>query len=157
MAIEHKPKLILAGFSAYSRHLDYKKFKAIADEVGAYTMADIAHIAGLIAAKVLENPVPIFDVVTSTTHKTLRGPRGGLILCKKEFAEKIDKSVFPGLQGGPHEHNIAAKAVAFGEALKPEFKRYAAQILKNAKKLEQTLKNYGFTIVFGTTENHLLL
>ncbi|MFH0814692.1 MAG: serine hydroxymethyltransferase [Candidatus Falkowbacteria bacterium] len=157
MALKYKPRLILVGFSAYSRSIDYKKIKQIADEVNAYTMADIAHIAGLIAANVLENPVPLFDVVTTTTHKTLRGPRGGLILCKKVLAEKIDKAVFPGLQGGPHEHNIAAKAVAFGEALQPEFKQYAEQILKNAKALENVLKENGFTIAFGTTENHLLL
>jgi glycine hydroxymethyltransferase len=157
MAQQYKPQLILAGFSAYSRSINFKKIKEIADEIGAYTMADIAHIAGLVAAGVLENPVPIFDVVTTTTHKTLRGPRGGLILCKKALAEKIDKAVFPGLQGGPHEHNIAAKAVAFGEALKPEFKIYAEQILKNAKTLEATLKKHNFTIVFNTTENHLLL
>ncbi|MBI5254627.1 serine hydroxymethyltransferase [Candidatus Falkowbacteria bacterium] len=157
MALEHKPRLILVGFSAYSRSINYKKIKEIADKVNAYTMADIAHIAGLIAAGVLENPVPLFDAVTSTTHKTLRGPRGGVILCKKQFAAQIDKSVFPGLQGGPHEHNIAAKAVAFREALQPEFKQYAEQILKNAKALENVLKQNGFTIAFGTTENHLLL
>jgi glycine hydroxymethyltransferase len=157
MALKHKPQLILVGFSAYSRSINYKKIKAIADEIKAYTMADIAHIAGLIAAGVLENPVPLFDVVTTTTHKTLRGPRGGLILCKAAIADKIDKAVFPGLQGGPHEHNIAAKAVTFGEALQPEFKQYAEQILKNAKAFEQALKKNGFTIVFGTTENHLLL
>jgi len=157
MAIEHKPKLILAGFSAYSRHLDYKKFKAIADEVGAYTMADIAHIAGLIAGKQLENPVPIFDVVTTTTHKTLRGPRGAMIMCKQALAKKIDKAVFPGLQGGPHENNIAAKAIAFAEALQPEFQDYCKQILLNAKALEKKFKEKNYSICFGTTDNHLLL
>jgi len=157
MALEHKPKLILVGYSAYSREIDYEKIKNIADEVGALTMADIAHIAGLIAAGVMKNPVPLFDVVTTTTHKTLRGPRGGMIMCKEIHAAKIDKSVFPGFQGGPHEHNIAAKAVAFGEALKPEFKEYAAQILKNTKALEATLKNHGFKICFGQSDNHLLL
>ncbi|MDD5567102.1 MAG: serine hydroxymethyltransferase [Patescibacteria group bacterium] len=157
LAQENKPRLILAGYSAYSRDLDYQRFKEIADEVGAYTMADIAHIAGLIAAGEMNNPVPIFDVVTSTTHKTLRGPRGGLILCKKELAKKINKAVFPGFQGGPHEHNIAAKAVAFGEALQPEFKEYAKQIKKNAKVLCETLAKGGLKIMFGGTENHLIL
>ncbi|MEK7165002.1 MAG: serine hydroxymethyltransferase, partial [Patescibacteria group bacterium] len=149
MAIKYKPKLILAGFSAYSRSIDWKKFKAIADEVGALTMADIAHIAGLIAGKQLENPVPIFDVVTTTTHKTLRGPRGGMIFCKEKFAKDIDKAVFPGFQGGPHENNIAAKAVAFREALQPSFQDYARQIINNAKSLETVLKNKGFEICFG--------
>ncbi|KKR05956.1 MAG: Serine hydroxymethyltransferase [Parcubacteria group bacterium GW2011_GWC2_39_14] len=157
MALEHKPKLILVGYSAYSREIDYEKIKNIADEVGALTMADIAHIAGLIAAGVMKNPVRLFDVVTTTTHKTLRGPRGGMIMCKAKHATLIDKSVFPGFQGGPHEHNIAAKAVAFGEALKPEFKEYTAQILKNTKALEATLKNHGFKICFGQSDNHLLL
>ncbi len=157
MAKEHKPKLILVGYSAYSREIDYKKIKEIADEVDALTMADIAHIAGLIAAGVMNNPVLTFDVVTTTTHKTLRGPRGGMIMCKEAWAKKIDKAVFPGLQGGPHEHNIAAKAVAFKEALQPEFKDYAKQIMKNAKALENKLKQHNFTIMFGTTENHLLL
>ncbi|MBT5503233.1 serine hydroxymethyltransferase [Candidatus Falkowbacteria bacterium] len=157
MAKEHQPKLILVGYSAYSREIDYQKVQQIADEVGALTMADIAHIAGLIAAGVMNNPVPIFDIVTTTTHKTLRGPRGGMILCKEKWAGKVDKAVFPGLQGGPHEHNIAGKAVAFGEALKPEFKVYAAQILKNAKALENKLKEHDYKIMFGTTENHLLL
>lgn len=157
MALEHRPKLILAGFSAYSRHLDYQKFKAVADEVGAYTMADIAHIAGLIAGKQLENPVPIFDVVTTTTHKTLRGPRGAMIMCKSAIAKKIDKAVFPGLQGGPHENNIAAKAIAFKEALQPEFQQYCEQIIKNAKTLEHEFKQKNYTICFGGTDNHLLL
>ena len=157
MAREYRPKIILAGYSAYSRDLDYEKFKEIADEVGAYTMADIAHIAGLIAAGLMNNPVPIFDVVTTTTHKTLRGPRGGMIMCKKKVAKAIDKAVFPGFQGGPHENNIAAKAVAFQEALQPEFKEYCQQILNNAKALEKSLSSHGFDLCFGGTENHLLL
>ncbi|MFA5070408.1 MAG: serine hydroxymethyltransferase [Patescibacteria group bacterium] len=157
LAHEYKPKIILCGYSAYSRDLDYKKFKEIADEIGAITMADVAHIAGLIAAGEMNNPVPIFDVITTTTHKTLRGPRGGLIMCKEKYASAIDKAVFPGFQGGPHEHNIAAKAVAFKEALQPEFKEYARQVKKNAKVLCDTLKNEGFKICFGTTENHLIL
>jgi glycine hydroxymethyltransferase len=157
LAQENKPKIILCGYSAYSRDLDYKRFKEIADEVGAITMADIAHIAGLIAAGLMNNPVPIFDVVTTTTHKTLRGPRGGMIMCKEKWAKQIDKAVFPGFQGGPHEHNIAAKAVAFHEALQPEFKEYAKQIMKNAKVLCDTLKKEGFKICFGGTENHLIL
>ncbi|MGB0756940.1 MAG: serine hydroxymethyltransferase [Patescibacteria group bacterium] len=157
MAREHKPQMILVGYSAYSREIDYEKIKHIADEVGALTMADIAHIAGLIAAGVMSSPVPLFDVVSTTTHKTLRGPRGGMIMCKKEHAKAIDKAVFPGLQGGPHENNIAAKAIAFKEALEPGFETYAKQILSNAKILEQELKDYGMTICFGQTDNHLLL
>lgn len=157
MAISHKPKIILVGYSAYSREIEYAKIKEIADEVGAVTMADIAHIAGLIAAGEMSNPVPIFDVVTTTTHKTLRGPRGGMIMCKKKFAKDIDKSVFPRFQGGPHENNIAAKAVAFKEALEPAFKDYAVQIKKNAKTLEQEFKKMGYKICFGGTDNHLLL
>ena len=158
MALEHKPKLILAGFSAYTKTLDWKKFKEIADEIGAYTMADVSHIGGLIAAGVLENPLDYgFDIMTTTTHKTLRGPRGGLILCKAEHAKAVDKSIFPGLQGGPLEHVIAAKAVAFGEALKPEFKVYQKQVLKNAKAMEKGLKKEGIELVFGGTENHMLL
>ncbi|HOX10636.1 MAG TPA: serine hydroxymethyltransferase [Candidatus Moranbacteria bacterium] len=157
MAVKHKPKLILAGFSAYTRQLDYKKFQAIAKKVGAISMFDIAHIAGLIAGKALLNPVPYFDIVTTTTHKTLRGPRGGMIMCKKEFAKAIDKSAFPGFQGGPHMNNVAAKAVAFGEALKPSFKTYAKQILKNAKVLETELKKHGFKLMFGGTDNHMVL
>ncbi|HOX60983.1 MAG TPA: serine hydroxymethyltransferase [Candidatus Magasanikbacteria bacterium] len=157
MAIEHKPKLILVGYSAYSREIEYEKIKAIADEVGAYTMADIAHIAGLIAAGEMNNPTPIFDVITTTTHKTLRGPRGGMIMCKEKLAKQIDKAVFPGLQGGPHENNIAAKAIAFKEALTPEFKEYAKQIKKNAKVLEKKFLEHGFKLMFGGTDNHLLL
>ena len=157
MAEEHKPKLILVGYSAYSREIDYKEIQKIADKVGALTMMDMAHIAGLVAAGEMNNPVPIFDVVTTTTHKTLRGPRGGLILCKAKHAKKIDKAVFPGLQGGPHEHNIAAKAVAFKEAATPEFKAYAKQVMRNAKALEKSLGSHDFKIVFGKTDNHLLL
>ena len=157
MALEHKPKIILVGYSAYSREIEYEKIKAIADEVGAITMADIAHIAGLIAGGQMNNPVPIFDIVTTTTHKTLRGPRGGMIMCKTAFAKDIDKSVFPGFQGGPHENNIAAKAIAFKEALEPEFKEYAKQIKKNAKVLEAEFNQMGYKLCFGGTDNHLLL
>jgi len=157
MAVKEKPKLILAGFSAYTRQLDYKKFRDIAKKVGAISMIDIAHIAGLIAGKAIPNPVPYFDIVTTTTHKTLRGPRGGMIMCKKEFAKAIDKANFPGFQGGPHENVIAAKAVAFGEALQPSFKKYARQILKNAKVLEIELKKHGFKLMFGGTDNHMVL
>jgi len=157
MAIKEKPKMILAGFSAYTRQLDYKKFQAIAKKVGAITMIDIAHIAGLIAGGAIPNPVPYFDIVTTTTHKTLRGPRGGMIMCKERFAKAIDKSAFPGFQGGPHENNIAAKAVAFGEALKPSFKKYATQIIKNAKILEIEMMKHGFKIMFGGTDNHMIL
>lgn len=157
MAIEHKPKLILVGYSAYSREIEYAEIKKIADEVGALTMADIAHIAGLIAGGEMNNPVPLFDVVTTTTHKTLRGPRGGMIMCKKEIAKLIDKSVFPGFQGGPHENNIAAKAVAFKEALEPAFKNYAKQIRKNAKVLETEFNTHGYKLMFNGTDNHLLL
>ncbi|MDP3985409.1 MAG: serine hydroxymethyltransferase [bacterium] len=154
---EHKPKIILVGYSAYSREIDYARIQAIAREHGAITMADIAHIAGLIAAGEMNNPVPLFDVVTTTTHKTLRGPRGGMIMCKEAHAKKIDKSVFPGLQGGPHENNIAAKAVAFKEALEPSFKKYAIQIKKNAKALEQVFAQSEAKLMFGGTDNHLLL
>ncbi len=157
MALEHKPKIVLVGYSAYSREIEYEKIKAIADEVGAITMADIAHIAGLIAGGQMNNPVPIFDVVTTTTHKTLRGPRGGMIMCKEKYASAIDKAVFPGLQGGPHENNIAAKAIAFKEALLPEFKEYTAQIKKNAKVLEAKFNEFGYKLCFGGTDNHLLL
>lgn len=160
VAIESKPKLIIAGFSAYSRTLDYKKFVDIAREVGAITMADMAHIAGLIAAGVLRNPFDDgFDIITSTTHKTLRGPRGGLILTREseEIAKKIDKSIFPGIQGGPHMHTIAAKAVAFGEAMTPGFKEYAKQILKNAKAMEEVLRKNNIRMIGGGTDNHLIL
>lgn len=157
LAKKEKPKLMLAGFSSYSRQIDYERFAAIARKVGAYSMMDMAHIAGLVAGRALPNPVPCFDIVTATTHKTLRGPRGGLILCKREFASAIDKAVFPGTQGGPHMHVIAAKAVAFGEALKPTFRTYAKQVLRNAKMLEKEFAKRGFSIVFGKTENHMLL
>jgi len=157
MAMEHKPKLILVGYSAYSREIEYQKIKDIADEVGALTMADIAHIAGLIAGGEMNNPVPIFDLVTTTTHKTLRGPRGGMIMCKKKFAKAVNKAVFPGLQGGPHENVIAAKAVAFKEVLDPSFKEYATQIRKNAKVLETELHARDYKLMFGGTDNHLLL
>lgn len=156
-ALECKPKLILAGASAYSRTIDFAKFREVADEVGAYLMVDMAHIAGLVAAGVHPSPVPYADVVTTTTHKTLRGPRGGLILCKEKYAKQIDKAVFPGTQGGPLMHIIAAKAVAFGEALKPEFKAYQEQIVKNASVLAEGLLNEGFNIVSGGTDNHLML
>ena len=158
MALKHKPKLILAGFSSYSKTLDWNKFKEIADEVEAYTMADVSHISGLIAADVLKNPMDIgFDVMTTTTHKSLRGPRGGLILCKEEHKKAIDKAIFPGLQGGPLEHVIAAKAVAFKEALDPSFKKYSQDVVDNAKAIERGLKEEGITICFNSTENHLLL
>ncbi|CAM3310821.1 MULTISPECIES: serine hydroxymethyltransferase [Brevibacillus] len=156
-ALEHKPKLIVAGASAYPRTIDFAKFREIADEVGAYFMVDMAHIAGLVAAGLHPNPVPYAHFVTSTTHKTLRGPRGGLILCKEEFAKGIDKSVFPGVQGGPLMHVIAAKAVAFGEALQPDFKDYAARIVKNAQAFAEALKAEGLTLVSGGTDNHLVL
>lgn len=157
LAKKEKPKLILAGFSSYTRQLDYAKFAAIAKKVKAYSMMDMAHIAGLVAGKALPNPIPYFDIVTTTTHKTLRGPRGGVIFCKQALAQMIDKSVFPGLQGGPHMHNITAKAVAFGEALKPAFRKYAKQVLKNAKTLEKEMKKNGWKIVFGGTDNHMIL
>ncbi|MDN4492110.1 serine hydroxymethyltransferase [Ureibacillus aquaedulcis] len=156
-ALEHKPKLIVAGASAYPREIDFKKFREIADEVGAYFMVDMAHIAGLVATGEHPSPVPYADFVTSTTHKTLRGPRGGLILTSEEWGKKIDKSVFPGIQGGPLMHVIAAKAVAFGEALQPEFKEYAKQIKANAKVLAETLQAEGLELVSGGTDNHLLL
>jgi len=157
MAREHRPKVILVGYSAYSRDIDYAAVKQIAEEVGAITIADIAHIAGIIAAGHMNNPVPLFDVVLTTTHKTLRGPRGGMIMCREKFAKILDKAVFPGFQGGPHENVIAAKAVAFKEALQPDFKTYAKQILLNAKTLERKFREYGYRIMFGGTDNHLLL
>ncbi|MFS0881892.1 serine hydroxymethyltransferase [Metabacillus niabensis] len=153
----HKPKLIVAGASAYPRAIDFKRFREIADEVGAYFMVDMAHIAGLVAAGLHENPVPYADFVTTTTHKTLRGPRGGMILCKEEFGKKIDKSIFPGIQGGPLMHVIAAKAVSFGEALQDSFKTYAQNIIDNAKRLAEKLQSEGLTLVSGGTDNHLLL
>lgn len=156
-ALEAKPKLIVAGASAYSRIIDFERIGKIAKEVGAYYMVDMAHIAGLVAAGLHPSPVPYADIVTTTTHKTLRGPRGGLILCKEEFAKAIDKGVFPGMQGGPLMHIIAAKAVCFGEALKPEFKAYQQQIVKNASTLCKALMDEGFDIVSGGTDNHLML
>jgi glycine hydroxymethyltransferase len=157
IALREKPKMIVAGFSAYSREIDWQKFKDIADEIGAYTFADIAHIAGLIAGKQLKNPVPIFDVVSTTTHKTLRGPRGAIIMCKEKFAKQINSAVFPGMQGGPHDHITAAKAVAFGEALKPEFIEYAAQIIKNAQAMAAEFMVRGYRIISGGTDNHLMV
>ena len=158
LALEHKPKLILAGASAYPRIIDFEKFSAIAKEVGAYLMVDMAHIAGLVAAGVHPSPVPYSDVVTTTTHKTLRGPRGGLILTNdEELAKRINKAIFPGIQGGPLMHTISAKAVCFGEALKPEFKAYAEQILKNTAALAGQLLKEGFKLVSGGTDNHLML
>ena len=157
IALECKPRLIVVGASAYSRTIDFARCREIADEVGAYLMVDMAHIAGLVAAGVHPSPVPYADIVTTTTHKTLRGPRGGLILCREQFAKQIDKAVFPGTQGGPLMHIIAAKAVALGEALKPEFVEYQKQIVKNAKVLAEELVKYGFKIVSGGTDNHLML
>ncbi|REB74284.1 serine hydroxymethyltransferase [Cutibacterium acnes] len=156
-ALAHKPKLIVAGASAYPREIDFAKFREIADEVGAYLMVDMAHIAGLVAAGLHQNPVPYADFVTTTTHKTLRGPRGGMILCKEEFAKKIDKSIFPGIQGGPLMHVIAAKAVAFGEVLQADFKEYAENIIANAKRLASGLQKEGLNLVSNGTDNHLLL
>ena len=157
LAKENQPKLIVAGASAYPRVIDFKRISEIAKSVGALFMVDMAHIAGLVAAGVHPSPVPYADIVTTTTHKTLRGPRGGLILCKEEYAKAIDKAIFPGTQGGPLEHIIAAKAVCFGEALKPEFKEYQEQVVKNAKALEKKLLSEGINLVSGGTDNHLLL
>ncbi|MBH8600365.1 serine hydroxymethyltransferase [Thermoactinomyces sp. CICC 23799] len=157
VALEHKPKLIVAGASAYPRIIDFKRFREIADEVGAYLMVDMAHIAGLVATGLHPNPVPYADFVTTTTHKTLRGPRGGMILCKEKHAKQIDKSVFPGVQGGPLMHVIAAKAVALGEALTDEFKTYTQNIVDNAKKLAESLKEEGFNLISDGTDNHLIL
>lgn len=157
MARAHKPKMIVVGFSAYSREVDWQEFKNIADEIGAITFADISHPAGLIAAGILKNPVPIFDVVMTTTHKTLRGPRGAIIMCKEQFAKQINRAVFPGMQGGPHDNMTAAKAVAFGEALKPEFKIYAAQIIKNAQAMANKFIELGYKIISGGTDNHMFV
>lgn len=157
LARREKPKMILAGGSAYPRRIDFKRFREIADSVGAYLMVDMAHIAGLVAAGVHESPVPYADVVTTTTHKTLRGPRGGMILCREELAKKVDSAVFPGTQGGPLMHIIAAKAVCLGEALKPEFRSYGEQIVKNAAALAEELTRQGFRLVSGGTDNHLML
>ena len=157
LAKEHRPKLIIAGASAYPRAIDFARFSQIAKEVGAYLMVDMAHIAGLVAAGLHQNPVPYADVVTTTTHKTLRGPRGGMILCREELAKKIDKAIFPGIQGGPLMHIIAAKAVCFGEAMTPEFKAYQKNVVDNAATLAQALLNNGFSLVSGGTDNHLIL
>ena len=157
LAMESRPKLIIAGASAYGRTIDFKRFREIADKTGAYLMVDMAHIAGLVAAGLHPSPIPYADVVTTTTHKTLRGPRGGLILCKEEYAKPIDKAIFPGTQGGPLEHVIAAKAVCLGEALKPEFKAYQEQVVKNAKALAAALQKQGFQVLTGGTDNHLML
>lgn len=157
IALKEKPKMISVGFSAYSREIDWQKFQDIASEVGAYSFADIAHTAGLIAAGLMNNPVSIFDIVTTTTHKTLRGPRGGMIMCKEKYARDIDRGVFPGMQGGPHDHIIAAKAVAFGEALKPEFKEYSKQVIANAQTMAEELAKRGYRIVSGGTDNHLMV
>jgi len=157
IALKEKPKMIVAGYSAYSREVEWQKFKDIAEEVGAFTFADIAHTAGLIAAGEMVNPVPIFDVVSTTTHKTLRGPRGAIIMCKEEFAKQVNRAVFPGMQGGPHDHITMAKAVAFGEALKPEFKEYAKQIIANAKVLAEEFKNMGYRVISDGTDNHLMV
>ena len=157
LAKEHKPKMIVVGASAYPRTLDFKRFRQIADEVGAIIMADIAHVAGLVATGLHPSPVPVCEYVTSTTHKTLRGPRGGLIMCKEAYAKTLNSRVFPGMQGGPLMHIIAAKAVAFKEALLPEFKQYQSQIIKNAQAMADELKNQGFRLVSGGTDNHLML
>ncbi len=159
LALEHKPKLIVAGFSAYSRIWDWQRFREIADKVGAYFVVDMAHVAGLVAADLYPNPVPIADVVTSTTHKSLRGPRGGLILCKSnpELEKKFDSNIFPGIQGGPLMHVIAAKAVAFKEAMEPEFKVYQQQVIKNAQAMAKVFIDRGFDVVSGGTDNHLML
>jgi glycine hydroxymethyltransferase len=157
LARQHRPKLVIAGASAYPRIIDYKTFKEVADEVGAYFMVDMAHIAGLIAAGLHPSPVPYADFVTTTTHKTLRGPRGGMILCKEQHAKTLNSKVFPGMQGGPLMHVIAAKAVAFKEALTPGFKEYQTQIVKNAKAMADEFLSLGFTLVSGGTDNHLML
>jgi glycine hydroxymethyltransferase len=157
LAREHNPKMIVAGYSAYSRILDFKRFREIADKIGAFLFVDMAHFAGLVAAGLHPNPVPYAHFVTTTTHKTLRGPRGGMIICKAEFAKKIDSAIFPGIQGGPLMHIIAAKAVAFKEALSPEFKEYQKQIIANAQAFAKALSSKGFRIVAGGTDNHLFM
>ena len=157
VALRERPKMIIAGFSAYSRDIDWKAFKSIADEVGAVTFADIAHIAGLIAGKALESPVPFFDIVTTTTHKTLRGPRGAIIMCKAKFQKDVDRTVFPGIQGGPHDHINAAKAVCFKEALLPSFRDYSRQVIKNAQAMAGELMNRGYKILTDGTDNHLMV
>lgn len=157
LALEHKPKMIVAGFSAYSREIDWQAFQDIATEVGAFSFADISHIAGLIAAGEAKNPVPIFDVVSTTTHKTLRGPRGAMIMCKEKYAAQVNRAVFPGMQGGPHDNMTAAKAVAFGEALEPEFKEYSKQVILNAKAMANKFISEGYKIISGGTDNHLFV
>jgi glycine hydroxymethyltransferase len=157
LAKEHKPKMIVTGFSAYSRNLDWQAFRKIADDIEAILFADISHIAGLVAAKVIENPIPICDIVSTTTHKTLRGPRGAIIMCKEEFAKAIDKAVFPGTQGGPHDNMTAAKAVAFKEALSDDFKVYAKQVISNAQSLAKEFISLGYNIVSGGTDNHMFI
>jgi glycine hydroxymethyltransferase len=157
IAMQTKPKILVAGFTAYSRKLDFSAFRAIADEVGAYLVVDMAHFAGLVAGKAYPDPIPFADVVTTTTHKTLRGPRGAMILCRQHLAKKIDSAVFPGMQGGPLEHVIAAKAVAFGEAMKPEFQTYQQQVVKNARALAESLVENGLRLVTGGTDNHMLI
>jgi len=157
LAKQHRPKMIIAGASAYPRELDFKRFRVAADEAGAYLMVDIAHIAGLVAAGLHQSPIPFADFVTTTTHKTLRGPRAGMIMCKEKYAKEIDGMVMPGIQGGPLMHIIAAKAVALKEALRPEFKNYQKQIVTNAKTLAEELKNYGYHVVSGGTDTHLML
>ena len=157
IATKEKPKMIVAGYSAYSREIEWQKFKTIADKVGAYLFADIAHTAGLIATDLLTNPVPLCDVVSTTTHKTLRGPRGAIIMCKEKFAKQVDRAVFPGMQGGPHDHITAAKAVAFAEALKPSFKKYSQQIITNARTLCDEFKKLNYQIVSDGTDNHLFV
>lgn len=157
LAHEHKPKLIVAGASAYPRIIDFAKFREICDEVGAYLMVDMAHIAGLVATGLHPSPVPYADFVTTTTHKTLRGPRGGAVLCKEQYAKALDKTIFPGMQGGPLMHIIAAKAVCFGEAMKDDYKTYMEQVVKNAKVLADELTKYGFRLISGGTDNHLML
>ncbi len=157
IALKEKPKMIVAGYSAYSREIDWKKFKTIANKVGAYLFADISHTAGLIASGLLTNPVPFCDVVSTTTHKTLRGPRGAIIMSPQKYAKQIDRAVFPGMQGGPHDHITAAKAVAFGEALKPSFKKYSQQIIKNAHILSQEFKKLNYQIISNGTDNHLFI
>lgn len=157
LSLEHKPKMIVAGFSAYSREIDWQAFQDIADEVGAFSFADISHIAGLIAAGEAQNPVPIFDVVSTTTHKTLRGPRGAIIMCKEKYAAQVDRAVFPGMQGGPHDNLTAAKAAAFGEVLKPEFKQYSKQVIANSKAMAEKFISAGYKIISGGTDNHLFI
>ncbi len=157
IALKEKPKMIVAGYSAYSREIEWEKFQEIADEIGAFTFADIAHTAGLIATGEMANPVPIFDVVSTTTHKTLRGPRGAMIMCKEKFAKQVDRAVFPGMQGGPHDHITAAKAVAFGEVLKDDFKVYAKQVILNAQTMAEDFIDRGYRVISGGTDNHLFV